>query len=69
MRTKIRTTVLGLAAACGYAISQARRPARFLPGAISLGLISWGIGMYDVRAGVIAAGISVGLLVVDNNSR
>jgi hypothetical protein len=50
---------LGLAAACGYAVHQARRPARFLPELAGLGLVSWGAAMVYTPAGVIAAGISL----------
>ena len=67
--TKIRTLVLGLADACGYAISKSRRPARFLPGIAGLGVVSWGVGMIYLPAGVIAAGASILLLVADHNSR
>lgn len=67
--TKIRTLVLGLAAGCGYAIRQARRPARVLPAAVAFGLISWGVGMHDLGAGLAAAGVSMLILIADFNSR
>lgn len=60
---RIRTTVLGLAAACGYAVRAARRPARFLPGVAGLGLISWGAAMVYTPAGLVVAGLA--LLLVD----
>lgn len=57
---KIRTFVLGLAEACGYAYVKARRPARFLPELAGLGIVSWGVGMeLNPPAGVIAAGVSL----------
>jgi hypothetical protein len=60
VKTKIRTCVLGLAGTCGYAIRQARRPARFLPELAGLGLVSWGVGMeLNPAAGVIATGLSL----------
>lgn len=59
MKTKIRTGVLLLAAACGYAYGRARRPARFLPELAGFGIVSWGVGMVYSPAGVIAAGASL----------
>lgn len=54
-----RRSVLGLAAACGYAIRVARRPVRFLPELAGLAVVSWGVGMVNYKAGVIAAGLSL----------
>jgi hypothetical protein len=48
-----------LASAAGYAIRTARRPARFLPELAGLAVVSWGVGMYSLRNGVIAAGLSL----------
>lgn len=53
-----------MAGAAGYAIRQARRPARFLPGMAGLGLISWGAGMIYLPAGLIVAGAAL-LFVID----
>lgn len=55
----LRRMALGLAAACGYAVHQARRPARFLPELAGLGIVSWGVAMIYLPAGVIAAGVSL----------
>jgi hypothetical protein len=59
VKDKIRTGILGLASACGYACSKARRPVRFLPELVGLGIVSWGVGMeLNPAAGVIAVGVS-----------
>jgi len=55
---RIRTGVLLLADAGGYAVGAARRSARFLPELAGLGTVSWGVGMIYSPAGVIAAGVS-----------
>jgi len=60
--TKIRTCVLGLATAGGYAVGVARRLARFLPELAGLGIVSWGVGMIYSPAGVITAGVSLFLV-------
>lgn len=64
-----RRALLGLADLGGYAVRAARRPARFLPAVCGFGVVSWGVGMIYVPAGVIAAGVSILLLVADNNTR
>jgi hypothetical protein len=63
VKNKIRTSVLGLAGAAGYAIAKARRPARLLPGLAGAVLLSWGAAMIYAPAGLIAAGLM--LLVID----
>lgn len=59
MKAKIRTLVLHLAAAGGYAYGAARRPARFLPELAGFGFVSWGVGMLNGPAGVITLGVSL----------
>lgn len=58
-----------MADAAGYAIRKARRPAQLLPGAFAFGLISWGVGMHDLGAGLATAGVSMLILIADFNSR
>ena len=65
MKQRIRTGVLGLASACGYAVRQARRPARLLPGLAGAVLISWGAAMIYTPAGFLVAGAL--LLLVDRS--
>lgn len=59
VKDMLRTLVLGVTDACGYACGRARRPARFLPELAGFGIVSWGVGMIYSPAGVIVAGVSL----------
>lgn len=54
-----RSLLLSLASAAGYSWRIARRPVSFLPELAGFGLVSWGVGMYSLPAGLIAAGLSL----------
>jgi hypothetical protein len=56
---QLRRSLLSVASGAGYAWREARRPVRFLPELVGLGLISWGVAMIYIPAGLIAVGASL----------